>query len=198
MQDYLLSVLDTLGIDAVVAEELTRLPGAEEVAALLELRSQVESGPWDLVVVDCAPTAETLRLLALPEALAWHLDRLLPGQRGLIRSLRPAAAAAAGVPLPGPEVLDVVTGWNRHLRAVQRLLTGEHTSVRLVLTPERVVIAESRRTWTSLSPLRLRRRRGGRQPGLPGRGTGGWLRRAPGRLAQRLERRAAHRAGGGA
>lgn len=151
VQEYLLSVLATLGIDAVVAEELTSLPGAEEIAALLELRSQVESGPWDLVVVDCAPTAETLRLLALPEALAWHLDRLLPGQRGLIRSLRPAAAAAAGVPLPGPEVLDIITGWNRHLRAVQRLLTGEHTSVRLVLTPERVVIAESRRTWTSLS-----------------------------------------------
>src|SRR6476659_367411 len=151
VQEYLLSVLATLGIDAVVAEELTSLPGAEEIAALLELRSQVDSGPSDLVVVDCAPTAETLRLLALPEALAWHLDRLLPGQRGLIRSLRPAAAAAAGVPLPGPEVLDIITGWNRHLRAVQRLLTGEHTSVRLVLTPERVVIAESRRTWTSLS-----------------------------------------------
>ena len=151
VQDYLLSVLGTFGIDSVVAEELTSLPGADEIAALLELRAQVESGPWDLVVVDCAPTAETLRLLALPEALAWHLDRLLPAQRGLIRSLRPAAAAAAGVPLPAPEVLEVVSGWHRHLREVQRLLTGDLTSVRLVLTPERVVIAESRRTWTSLS-----------------------------------------------
>ena len=151
VQDYLLSVLGTLGVDAVVAEELTSLPGAEEIAALLELRSQVESGPWDLVVVDCAPTAETLRLLALPEALAWHLDRLLPAQRALIRSLRPAAAAASGMPLPGPEVLEVVAGWHRRLREVQRLLTSERTTVRLVLTPERVVIAESRRTWTSLS-----------------------------------------------
>ena len=144
-------MLGTFGIDSVVAEELTSLPGADEIAALLELRAQVESGPWDLVVVDCAPTAETLRLLALPEALAWHLDRLLPAQRGLIKSLRPAAAAAAGVPLPAPEVLEVVSGWHRHLREVQRLLTGDLTSVRLVLTPERVVIAESRRTWTSLS-----------------------------------------------
>jgi arsenite-transporting ATPase len=151
VQDYLLSVLSTLGVDAVVAEELTRLPGAEEVAALLELRAQVESGPWDLVVVDCAPTAETLRLLALPEALAWHLERLLPAQRGLIRTLRPAAAAAAGVPLPDPEVLEAVTGWHRQMRHVQRILTDPQTSVRLVLTPERVVIAESRRTWTSLS-----------------------------------------------
>jgi arsenite-transporting ATPase len=151
VQDYLLSVLAMLGIDTVVAEELTSLPGAEEIAALLELRTQVEYGPWDLVVVDCAPTAETLRLLALPEALAWHLERLLPAQRGLIRTLRPAAAAAAGVPLPEPEVLEVLTGWHRHLRAVQRILVGDQTSVRLVLTPERVVIAESRRTWTSLS-----------------------------------------------
>src|SRR5689334_2545663 len=151
VQDYLLAVLDTVGVDPVVAEELTRLPGAEEVAALLELRSQVESGPWDLVVVDCAPTAETLRLLALPEALAWHLERLLPAQRGLIRTLRPAAAAAAGVPLPDPAVVEAVTGWHRQMREVHRILTGDQTSVRLVLTPERVVIAESRRTWTSLS-----------------------------------------------
>ncbi|WP_270889116.1 ArsA family ATPase [Pedococcus sp. 5OH_020] len=151
VQDYLLSVLGTVGIDTVVAEELTRLPGAEEIAAVLELRAQVESGPWDLVVVDCAPTAETLRLLALPEALAWHLERLLPAQRGLIRSLRPAAAVAAGVPLPDPAVLEAVTGWHSDMRAVHRLLTGDQASVRLVLTPERVVIAESRRTWTSLS-----------------------------------------------
>jgi arsenite-transporting ATPase len=151
VQEYLLSVLRTVGVDPVVAEELTRLPGAEEVAALLELRAQAESGPWDLVVVDCAPTAETLRLLALPEALAWHLERLLPAQRGFIRTLRPAAAAAAGVPLPDPAVVEAVTGWHRQMRQVQRLLTGDQTSVRLVLTPERVVIAESRRTWTSLS-----------------------------------------------
>ena len=151
VQEYLLGVLGTLGIDTVVAEELTSLPGAEEVAALLELRHQVESAAWDLVVVDCAPTAEALRLLALPEALAWHLERLLPAQRGLIRTLRPAAVAAAGVPLPEPAVLEAVTGWHRHLREVQRILTGGQTSIRLVLTPERVVIAESRRTWTSLS-----------------------------------------------
>jgi arsenite-transporting ATPase len=151
VQGYLLEVLATVGIDPVVAEELTRLPGAEEIAALLELRAQVESGPWDLVVVDCAPTAETLRLLALPEALAWHLERRLPAQRGLIRTLRPAAAAAAGVPLPDPAVVEAVTGWHRQMRDVHRLLTGGQTSVRLVLTPERVVIAESRRTWTSLS-----------------------------------------------
>ncbi|WP_411285261.1 ArsA family ATPase [Lapillicoccus sp.] len=151
VQDYLLQVLATVGVDPVVAEELTSLPGAEEIAALLELRAQAESGRWDLVVVDCAPTAETLRLLALPEALAWHLERLLPGQRGLLRTLRPAAAAAAGMPLPGAAVAATIKGWNVQMRDLQALLTSDRASVRLVLTPERVVIAESRRTWTSLS-----------------------------------------------
>jgi len=151
VQDYLLGVLATVGVDAVVAEELTSLPGAEEVVALLELRAQVESGRFDLVVVDCAPTAEALRLLALPEALSWHLERLLPAQRGLLRSLRPAAAAAAGLPVPGADVVGAVGRWLQHLREVQDVLRAATTSVRLVTTPERVVIAESRRTLTSLS-----------------------------------------------
>ena len=150
VQDYLLIVLKALGVDSVVADELTELPGADEIVALLELRDQVASGPWDLVVVDCAPTAETLRLLALPEALAWHLERLMPAQRGLLRTLRPAAAAATGLPLPGVQVLDSLRRWQESLRDIQSVLTAETTSVRLVLTPERVVIAESRRTLTSL------------------------------------------------
>jgi arsenite-transporting ATPase len=134
----------------VVADELTQLPGADEIVALLELRTQVESGPWDLVVVDCAPTAETLRLFALPEALAWHLERLIPAQRGLLRALRPAAAAATGLPLPGVQVLETLRQWHESLLEIQSILAAETTSVRLVLTPERVVIAESRRTLTSL------------------------------------------------
>jgi arsenite-activated ATPase ArsA len=150
VQDYLLTVFKGLGIDPVVADELTVLPGADELVALLELRRQVESGPWDLVVVDCAPTAETLRLLALPEALAWHLERLMPAQRGLLRALRPAAAAATGLPLPGVQVLDTLRRWHESLLEIQSILASETTSVRLVLTPERVVIAESRRTLTSL------------------------------------------------
>ena len=150
VQDYLLTLFKGLGIDPVVADELTELPGADEIVALLELAKQVESGPWDLVVVDCAPTAETLRLLALPEALAWHLDRLIPAQRGLLRALRPAAAAATGLPLPGVQVLDTLRRWHESLLEIQSLLASETTSVRLVLTPERVVLAESRRTLTSL------------------------------------------------
>ena len=147
---YLLQALDALGVDTVVAEELTSLPGADEVSALLALGHQVATGDFDLVVVDCAPTSETLRLLALPEVLGWHLARLLPAQRRLLTALRPAASAAAGVPLPSPDVLAVITAWRDHMTTVRHLLTSSSASVRLVVTPERVVIAEARRLLTSL------------------------------------------------
>ena len=151
VRDYLLGVLDAMGVDPVVGDELTSLPGAEEVTALAALAHQAQSGGWDLVVVDCAPTAETLRLLALPEVLGWHLDRLLPAQRRLLTVLRPAASAATGVPAPGPEVLGVLRAWRELMVGVRALLTSPRAGVRIVLTPERVVIAESRRVLTSLS-----------------------------------------------
>ncbi len=81
IQSYLRSVLDASGTDPIEREELTVLPGAEEVLALLEVRDHVRSGEWDVIVVDCAPTAETLRLLALPDALGWYLDRFFNVQR---------------------------------------------------------------------------------------------------------------------
>ena len=151
MRDYLLTVLDSFGVDPVVAEELTAQPGADEISALLTLGHHATSGEWDVVGVDCAPTAETLRLLALPELLGWHLDRLMPTQRRLLTAMRPAAAAAAGLPMPGNEVLDVLSTWRAHMADVRTLLTSERASVRIVLTPENVVIAEARRILTSLS-----------------------------------------------
>jgi arsenite/tail-anchored protein-transporting ATPase len=148
---YLLSVLDAAGVDPVAAEELTVLPGAEEVLALLEVRAQARSGAWDVVVVDCAPTAETLRLLALPEALGWYIDRVLPAERRIVKALRPVLTRAAGVPMPRERVFDAVERLHRDLEEVHALLTGPRASVRLVLTPEGVVVAEARRSLTTLS-----------------------------------------------
>ena len=148
---YLLSVLDSVGVDPIEAEELTVLPGAEEVLALLEVRDQARSGRWDLVVVDCAPTAETLRLLALPEALNWYMDRVFPVERRVVRALRPVLGRMAGVPMPADRVFDAVERLHAELAGVREVLTDPGTSVRLVLTPEAVVVAEARRTLTSLS-----------------------------------------------
>ena len=151
IQRYLLSVLDIAGVDPVAAEELTVIPGAEEVLALLELRLHALSDDWDVVVVDCAPTAETLRLLALPEALGWYMRRVLPVQRGVVKALRPVLTRAAGVPMPGDGVFDAVERLHAELDEVRALLSGPGASVRLVLTPESVVLAEARRSYTTLS-----------------------------------------------
>jgi arsenite-transporting ATPase len=151
IQGYLLSVLDVAGVDPVAAEELTVIPGAEEVLALLELRLHALSGAWDVVVVDCAPTAETLRLLALPEALGWYMHRVLPVERRVVKALRPVLSRAAGVPMPGDSVFDAVERLHAELDEVRTLLSGPDSSVRLVLTPENVVLAEARRSYTTLS-----------------------------------------------
>lgn len=151
IQRYLLSVLDVAGVDPVAAEELTVIPGAEEVLALLELRVQVLSGAWDVVVVDCAPTAETLRLLALPEALGWYMQRVFPAERRIVKALRPVLQRTAGVPMPTDTVFDAVERLHGELEEVRRLLSGPEASVRLVLTPESVVLAEARRSYTTLS-----------------------------------------------
>jgi arsenite-transporting ATPase len=125
------------------------LPGAEEVLALLELRRQAASGSYDLIVVDCAPTGETLRLLALPDALRWYVDKVFPAQRRVLKAVRPLVGRVAH--LPEDRVFEAVSRLHAELTEVHDLLTAPGTSVRLVLTPEAVVVAESLRTLTSLA-----------------------------------------------
>ncbi len=151
IQGYLVSVLDAAGVDPITAEELTVIPGAEEVLALLELRTHALSGEWDVIVVDCGPTAETLRLLALPEALGWYMTRVFGVQRRVVRALRPVLTRATGVPMPEDSVFDAVERLHRDLEEVQQILTEKESTVRLVLTPETVVVAEARRSLTTLS-----------------------------------------------
>ncbi len=151
IQGYLMTVLDASGVDPITAEELTVIPGAEEVLALLELRTHALSERWDVIIVDCAPTAETLRLLALPEALGWYMTRVFGVQRRVVRALRPVLTRAAGVPMPEDSVFDAIERLHRDLEQVQQILTEKDSTVRLVLTPETVVVAEARRSLTTLS-----------------------------------------------
>lgn len=151
LRDYARGLFVELGLDEITSEEITVLPGAEEVIALLELREHAQSGAWDVIVVDCAPTAETLRLLALPEALDWHVGRLMPMGRRIMRLVSPFVRGVAHVSTPGEEVMSAGERLHRALLEVRELLTGDHASVRLVLTPESVVLAEARRTLTSLN-----------------------------------------------
>ena len=129
LRGQLRTVLAGAGLDELDAEELTVLPGVDELLALTEVVRLAEAGPWEVVVVDCGPTAETLRLLALPEAIAGYLSRIY----------RSSPVGAIG-------------RLAEHLAALRRLLADpEIASVRMVLTPERMVVAETRRTLTALA-----------------------------------------------
>ncbi len=156
VRDYLATVLAAGGMEAARAEELVLLPGLDELFALIDLRLRVASGRHDLIVVDCAPTAETLRLLALPDALRWYADRFLGAGRHLARVARPLGRRGSdppgGVPVPGDHVFDAVERVHADLAIVHALLQDpQRASVRLVTNPERLAVAESMRTATSLS-----------------------------------------------
>lgn len=153
VRDFLVHVLSAGGIGEVQAEELVLLPGLDELFALLDLRASVAAGEYDLVVVDCAPTAATLRLLALPDVVRWYADRVLGPGRGLARAVAPVARAVAGaVPVPDEDVLDAIDELRADLAAAQELLQDRRrTSMRLVTAPERLALAETERLATSLS-----------------------------------------------
>src|SRR6266700_474944 len=153
VQRFLLDLLARGGVDPITAEELTVLPGVEEVLALLAVRDLALNGQWDVLVVDCAPTAETLRLLALPEALGWYLQKVFPAHRRLARGMRPLAAIMGrGEVIPPDSIFDALLRLSDDLASVRELLADPAvTTVRLVLTPETVVAAEARRTFTALA-----------------------------------------------
>jgi arsenite-transporting ATPase len=150
IRQYLVGVLSARGMAEVQAEELTVLPGAEEIVALLELRRLAASGQFDAIVVDCAPTGETLRLLALPETIGFYAQRLLGAPQRVLRSI---AASFTGMPgAPNATVRDALGELLSELMAARALLADPAiTGVRLVLTPERMVVAEARRLFTALS-----------------------------------------------
>jgi len=151
LRQHLRAVLAGAGVDELDAEELTVLPGVDDLLALSEVCRNASQGPWDVVVVDCAPTAETLRLLALPEALAGYLERLFPAHRRVVRGLL-AGITGTGTPERWDATVEALGRFADHLASLRDLLVDhDTTSVRLVLTPERVVLAEARRTLTALA-----------------------------------------------
>ncbi|MFI9006325.1 ArsA family ATPase [Actinosynnema sp. NPDC053489] len=150
LRGHLRTVLAGAGVDELAAEELTVLPGVEELLALSEVQRLARTGPWDVVVVDCGPTAETLRLLALPEAFASYLERLFPTHRRVVRGLLAGVAGSSSVER-WDATADALGRLAEDLEQLRSLLTSPATGVRLVLTPERVVAAETRRTVTALA-----------------------------------------------
>ncbi|HVM21448.1 MAG TPA: ArsA family ATPase [Egibacteraceae bacterium] len=152
IRSYLVSLLSWGGVDTVEAEELSVIPGLEEIFSLIDVREHVAAGAYDLLVVDCAPTAETLRLLSLPDALGWYLERIFPVERKVARVVRPVLGRMTTMPLPQDRLFGAVDALYRNLEAVREILRDQtRTSVRLVVNAEKMVIAEARRTYTYLN-----------------------------------------------
>lgn len=153
IQEYVLSLLDWGGVDAVSAEELSVIPGLDEIFSLTDVKRAADAGVYDLLVVDCAPTAETLRLLSLPDALNWYFERIFPIERKVAKVVRPVFNRVVGGPLIASDrVMRAVERMHRTLESVRILLTDKRSStVRLVMNAEKMVIAEARRTYTYLN-----------------------------------------------
>jgi arsenite-transporting ATPase len=152
VRDYFASVLDWAGAGTVEAEELAVVPGLDEVFALADIKAHATSGDHDVVVVDCGPTAETVRLLSLPDVIGWYMERVFPAQRSVTRAARPILSRVVSMPVAGDNVFAAARRVYDRLDGVRGVLTDpETTSVRLVVNPERLVVAEARRTFTYLA-----------------------------------------------
>ena len=152
VQGWLGSVLVEQGMNRLAAEELSVPPGGDELFSLLELKRHVESGEWDVIVVDCAPTGETLRLLSFPDVARWWLDKVFGREQQLLAAARPLALTFLDVSLPDDQVFREVQKLVRNLVAMNELLRDrERCTIRLVMTPDRMVVGEAMRTFTYLN-----------------------------------------------
>jgi arsenite-transporting ATPase len=151
IQDYMVQVMNWAGTETIQAEELTVIPGLDEIFALIDVKTHVEGGKYDVLIVDCAPTAETLRLLSLPEIMNWYIERIWPVERKVVKAVRPIVSRMTTLPIAGDSVFAAVERLHANLDAVRGILSDEKvSSVRLVVNPEKMVIAEARRTYTYL------------------------------------------------
>jgi len=149
IQNYVSELFAWRGLDEVMAEEMTVLPGMDELGNLLWITDHVDSGRYDVVVVDAAPTGETLRLLSLPDASRWWIERIAPIGRRVSRIGRPMLERVLGIPIPRDEVFASAERLLDRLAQVHRLLSDpDRTSVRITLALDKLSVAEARRSFT--------------------------------------------------
>ena len=152
VKKWLAALMAWRGVDEVVAEEIAVLPGMEELANLIWVYYHEQSREYDVIVVDCAPTGESLRLLTFPEVAQWWLNKLLPVGRRLVPITYPIIHRFTDMPLPDEHLLSTVDDLFQQLDGLRVLLSNPGlTTIRLVLNPEKMVIKEAQRTYTYLN-----------------------------------------------
>ncbi len=149
---YVISVLRTTGISDVEAEELAILPGMEELSAMMYVNQFRREETYDVIVLDCAPTAESMRFVSMPTTLEWYMKHIFPFQRGLIKAVRPIANRMSPVQLPSDNYFANIQDLFKRLDGIDVLLSdAKMTSVRLVTNPERMVLRETQRAFVYFS-----------------------------------------------
>ncbi len=152
VQEWLSELLIERGVDRISAEELTVPPGMDELFSLLQLETACTSGEWEAIVVDCAPTGETLRLLSFPDIARWWLEKVFPMERQILATAGPLARALLDIDLPGHAAFADVHRLSHKLIAINAFLRDhDRCTIRLVMNPDRMVIGEAMRTFTYLN-----------------------------------------------
>jgi arsenite/tail-anchored protein-transporting ATPase len=152
LHEYAVEVFSTQGLDEVLADEVANPPGMDEVASLMWIKHYAQRGEHDVLIVDCAPTGETLQLLTFPDAAKWWLDKIYPWSRRAMRLARPVLQPMMNMPLPSDEVYASLKDLLLDLDGMRKVLTDpETTTVRIVLNLEKMVVKEAKRAYTYLS-----------------------------------------------
>lgn len=149
---YFAAVFKTTGFDGIAAQELAILPGMEEVVALLYVNQYVRDRTYDVIVLDCAPTGESLRFLSMPQTIEWYMKKVFKLERGVLGMVRPLAQRLSPVPLPADSYFAAIERLFEGLAGVQTALTDpDTTTVRLVTNPEKMVVRETQRAFMYMS-----------------------------------------------
>jgi arsenite-transporting ATPase len=152
VQEWLGEVFVERGIDHISAQELTVPPGMDELFSLLRLQAAHQSPDWDAIIVDCAPTGETLRLLSFPDVARWWIEKVFPLERQILAAARPLARSLLDIQLPSSAVFADIQRLSANLIAMNEILRDRaRCTVRLVMNPDRMVIGEAMRTFTYLN-----------------------------------------------
>jgi arsenite-transporting ATPase len=152
VQEYLTALFTSKTIKDITTEELTVFPGMEELLSLLRILNYYKEKTFDVIIVDCAPTGETLALLSFPDMLRWWMDKLFPFKRKAVKIIRPVVEPLVGVPLPPDNVFGEIEKIYNQLDEMRTILSDrEITSIRIVVNPEKMVIKEAQRSFTYLN-----------------------------------------------
>ena len=152
IKTYLTALFASQGVDSIEAEELSVFPGMEELFSLMEIRHYNKTADYEVIIVDCAPTGDTLRLLSAPEITNWYLKHIFPVQRTAAKAVRPVASRLLPFPFPEDSVFEAMKKLTGQLAEMKEILEdGRTTSIRLVINPEKMVIKEAQRAYTFFS-----------------------------------------------